>query len=73
MTPDERHLRRLVAFSRWLAAALDADPAARDSIASLARSIDSGTLARADRDANLRLLDELLADELGKGYSTRRE
>lgn len=72
MTPGDRRSRWLRGFARHHVAALDAAPHVRDSIASLARSIDSGTLPRPDRDENLRLLDELLADELGKGYSTRR-
>jgi len=69
-SPDERRRRRLAASCRWLRAALDADPAVRDCIASLARSIDAGG-PLADRIENLRLLDDLLTEEVGRHYRTR--
>ena len=66
--PTALRRRWLRSFSRNFTAAIDAPPAVRDSIASLARSIDSGRLCPADRDENLRLLDDLLAEEVGRHY-----
>lgn len=73
LDPSERHARRLIAFSRWLTTTLDAEPAIRDSIVSLARGIDAATACRADQRANLTLLGEYLDDEIGRQYQPHNE
>lgn len=60
-----RHLR---SFCRHYVAAEGASKDVRQSIRSLALAIDSGGLSRADLCENLRLLDELLAEELAEEY-----
>lgn len=60
--------RWLRSFCRAHLAINDAPQSVRRSIDSLARSIDAGGLSRADLHENLRLLDDLLAEEVGRGY-----
>jgi len=60
--------RQLRFFCRCHVAAEDAPQDVRQTIGTLARSIDSGGLSQADLRENLRLLDELLAEELAEEY-----
>lgn len=68
LTPIERHHRRLTEFSRWLVAVLDANELIRESIISLARSIDEGKEDRIGIGYSLAMLDELLMDEIEQRF-----
>jgi hypothetical protein len=58
--PQDRHRRRLAAFCRLLCRYRDRDPATRQSIDAIARSVAEGKCRGRDRDDPLDCLDELL-------------
>lgn len=68
MSPEDRLERTLRTFSRLLGATLDADPAVRGSIESLARRIDQGGLDRVCLRATIEQLDDLLVGEVGRRH-----